>query len=978
MLLAILLSVAAPSEYRLEVVRQSLTGTHCRYREYVSGIPTENYETRPCSEASDERGAMNDEQSRGAVHRSSFIAHRSQYLWSGGRLLRREIAGAETLKPVAEDYDAATGELVRRIPLYYNAKPARVFDPSPVVTLNHPGLQDRNDSASAVPEAAYRDVELERTEDFGPLRGTHVTLVDRQLPDIEPPDAAGSLVFDREQDGFEDVNAYFHIDRNQQYLQSLGYRGERAVVAYSIETDTHAGAGFDNSFFQPSVFTIGTGTLFFGEGGTDDAEDADLLVHEYGHAILEWISPGTFSGTFSTESRALGEGFGDYWAFSAHRAQRVASGRDPYCFADWDARCWEDETSQQCGYPPGSDCLRRLDTTRTMADYERQEAAGTEHRNGTIWSSALREIHEQLGRETTDTIVIESLFGAPPNPTFAAMAQRLIETDRLLNNGTHAGTICSAMTARGILTGCDIAPRGETTLFQSNARGVAIPENSEGITSAISVSDPRTIERLQVRVDIVHPARGDLRLELIAPDGTTVLLKQISLDRAADIHATYGLTSNPVASLDIFRGRSATGVWTLVVKDLQARDIGTLVSWGLVLQFAGDTPVTGRPRHARAQMVPVVTHVYGTGPRLYVSDVRIANVQATPETATLIFTRSGENGLTSFSTANVNVEPGQTVAFEDVVANTFHTAGSGTLEVLGDVVVMSRTYFTTAEGTLGQQVPPNLQTTSVTEATMIVDPFVAPDAVRDDRINFGIAETAGGSGVVHLRSRGEDRDIPIEPFSHVLLPIDAYPSAIDVVSGDARVAAYISQLDLVTKDPMFIPAQTRGTPAPRALIAPFINNPSWQSAVWYSDTSALIEHISFATGGIGAVRVTPKAGAFAGTRIRHGGTHQYVPLLPAEGPREQHLLFIENSPGYRTNIGIVSDRYAQAEVTVYDAAGNELQTGYLETGGGVHQFMVFRPIVNGRARVRFLFGHGRAYASMIDTGTGDATYVQDQ
>ena len=39
-----------------------------------------------------------------------------------------------------------------------------------------------------------------------------------------------------------------------------------------------------------------------------------------------------------------------------------------------------------------------------------------------IWSSALREIHQQLGRTVTDTIVIESLFDVPPSPTFAVMA----------------------------------------------------------------------------------------------------------------------------------------------------------------------------------------------------------------------------------------------------------------------------------------------------------------------------------------------------------------------------------------------------------------------------------------------------------------------------------------------------------------------------------------------------------------------------
>lgn len=952
--------------YQLELVRESLTGTHCRYREYLNGIPTERYETRPCSGGGGQAIlAVQQSVETGALRR----------LWVDGRLVRREIAGEHTLAPFAEDYDVETGELVRRIPLYFQAKPARVFDPNPVVALNDPALQDRNDDATAVPPAAYRDVELERTAELGPLRGSHVTLVDRQLPAVEPPDVSESLVFDRAHDGFEAVQAYFHVDRNQEYLQSLGYRGARGVVAYAIEVDAHAVNGNDNSVFLPNFNRIGFGSLYFGDGGTDDAEDADLIVHEYGHAILEWIAPGTFSGGFGSEARAMGEGFGDYWAFSAHRAQRAASGRDPYCFADWDARCWEDDPSQQCSYRAGSDCLRRLDSTRTMAEYERIESPGAEHRNGTIWSSALREIHEQAGRETTDRIVIESIFGVPPHPTFAMVAQRMIEADRLLHNGTNTSVICSAMMSRGILEVCDLQPRGAQTLFQSTDFALAIPEaNSAGVTSTITIDDPRTIEQLFVRVDIEHATRGDLQIELVAPDGTVIRLQQISLDRGPDIHATYGLTAVPVEPLEALRGRSAAGTWKLIVRDLRLLDTGVLQSWGLLIRFAGEEPVTQRPRHARAQMLPVVTHVFGgADDRPYVSDVRVANVRSVREKATLIFTRSGENGLTAFSAVDVNVEPGQTLAFDDIVATLFHTAGSGTLEILGDVIVMSRTYAITAHGTLGQQVPPNLDTTEEGESPITVAPFDAPAPWRD-RVNVGIAETAGGSGTIRLLSRGETRDIPIAPFSHAQFPGSIDAISVTVVSGDARVAAYVSQLDAFSKDPMFIPAQlSRNDP----LIAPFITAPFWQSAIWGTSLDPLIEYIGEVEPR--AVRVT--RGSFTGSRVRHGSTNQYVPLLPAEGPRDQHLLFLGGPSRYRTNIGIVSDGPATAAVTVYDAAGNDLGTGYLRTGGGVHQVEWRRPPgVNAfaRAHVRFLFGHGRAYASIIDTGSGDATYVQGQ
>ncbi|HEX7707211.1 MAG TPA: proprotein convertase P-domain-containing protein, partial [Thermoanaerobaculia bacterium] len=635
LLFSLTTQLAAQRDLRLELVRDSLTGTHCRYREYVAGLPTDYWVTQPC--APQRQGELSIVTRQPLTHEGRRFVE--------GRVIRRVIVEEAPLQPYLHDYDDATGELLRRVPFFHRSRAARVFDPNPVVTLNDPGLQNQNDSPFAVPPSAYHDVELRDVAESGPLRGPHVTIVDRQAPAIAPADASGSLLFDRSEPGFEDVNAYFHVDRNQRHLQALGYTGSRRVVPYSIEIDTHAAGGADNSFFLPSPPRPGYGTLYFGTGGTDDAEDADLIVHEYGHAILEWISPGTFGGSFASQSRALGEGFGDYWSYGAHYEARLASGRDLFCLADWDARCWLDAPESGCVYPPGSDCLRRVDSPKTMSDYEMGDSAGLEHRNGAIWASALREIHQALvarhgtteGRRISDSIVVESMFGAPPQPSFAAIARQMLEADRLLTGGLHRAPICAAMTSRSILSSCDDYPRGEFTLVQSSGRGLPIPENTAaGVISLLTINDTRSIERLLVRVDIAHPSRGDLRIELIAPDGTTVVLQPLSLDRTADVRVTFGLTATPLESLDIFRGRSAAGVWQLVVRDLRPLDIGTLLSWGLMIQFEGDDPLASRPRVGPAQVVPVVANVFGAGMTRYLSDVRIANRGTEARLATLV------------------------------------------------------------------------------------------------------------------------------------------------------------------------------------------------------------------------------------------------------------------------------------------------------------------------------------------------------
>ncbi|HEX2835750.1 MAG TPA: proprotein convertase P-domain-containing protein [Thermoanaerobaculia bacterium] len=973
-MLPLLLALLAPPDLRLETVRESLTGTHCRYRVYVEGLPSDDVLVRRCDVST----------ARVTAH---AIPEETHERWLDGRRVRRSIVYDSPLEPYAEDVDVATGALVRRIPLFYRAKAARVFDVNPVVATNDPTLQDRNDSAAAVPSFAYRDVVLQDVEESGPLRGPYASLIDRQTPTIAPPDASGPLVFDREQDGFEDVHAYFHVDRNQRYVQSLGYVGSRAIAPYAIEIDAHATSGTDNSFFLPSLIQIGRGTLFFGEGGTDDAEDADLLIHEYGHALLEWIAPGTFGGANVSEARALGEGFGDYWAFSAHAGDRVLRGRDPFCFADWDARCWEDAASQQCSYAPGSDCLRRLDGTATMADYERVSRTGVEHQNGMIWSSALREIHMAVGKTVADTIILESNFDVPAQPTYATMARLLLRADQQLYGGAHAAAICSAMTKRQILTECGREPRGELTLFTSNERNIDIADLAT-ITSTITVADPRAIERVQVRIDLRHEARGDLQLQLIAPDGTTVLLQSSSSDRGIDIHFTY---DDP--ALDVLRGRGAAGIWTLRISDQRARDVGTLLSWNLQLQLESDVRAAERPRAQKTQMIPVVAHLFGANDTAFRSDVRLANTTNAAVRATLIFTPSGSDGRTTFAAVDVRLAAGQTAAFDDIVDSAFGMNRSGSLEILGDVVATSRM---TTNDVMGQQVPANLTTGPLL--------LVASFNDLESRVNLGLTETSGERASVRIG----DRKIVVEPYSHVQFNV---PPGLYAIEADGNLLAYLSQVNDRTGDAMFIPAERS---AARGGIAPAIARQGadrvWRSDLWLAGTSEpqpltvraialgstyeaaavvlppfrvqsyidalgrLFDHrVTF-----GTLQVPLQPGLFAATRVATDGMSQFIPLQDPNGPAEQQLLFIDTVAPYRTNIGITTELAALAEVTLFDAAGTELERFTLATAGGVSQTSVARALTNGRARVRFVSGTGRAYASLVDSRSGDATFVAGQ
>ena len=105
--------------------------------------------------------------------------------------------------------------------------------------------------------------------------------------------------------------------------------------------------GQDNSFATVHP----KNELRFGKGGVDDAEDAEVILHEYGHAIH-------FSQNFSfasEEAGAISEGFGDYWAVTVSdvvaRSLGVANREPLPCVADWDS------TSYTSGRPALPACL---------------------------------------------------------------------------------------------------------------------------------------------------------------------------------------------------------------------------------------------------------------------------------------------------------------------------------------------------------------------------------------------------------------------------------------------------------------------------------------------------------------------------------------------------------------------------------------------------------------------------------------------
>jgi subtilisin family serine protease/subtilisin-like proprotein convertase family protein len=103
--------------------------------------------------------------------------------------------------------------------------------------------------------------------------------------------------------------------------------------------------------------------------------------------------------------------------------------------------------------------------------------------------------------------------------------------------------------------------------------------------SELAFTDPGRITELRIKLDIAHTYVGDLRVELVAPDGSAVMLHDRSGGSADDLLASYSPANLP--GLKALAGRNLQGTWRLRIKDLAQFDKGELKSWSLTAQVEG-------------------------------------------------------------------------------------------------------------------------------------------------------------------------------------------------------------------------------------------------------------------------------------------------------------------------------------------------------------------------------------------------------
>jgi subtilisin-like proprotein convertase family protein/subtilisin family serine protease len=121
---------------------------------------------------------------------------------------------------------------------------------------------------------------------------------------------------------------------------------------------------------------------------------------------------------------------------------------------------------------------------------------------------------------------------------------------------------------------------GAQTVRKTSAIPRVIPDNdATGVRDVITVAETLTVAATKVTVDVAHTYIGDLRLTLIAPSGTSVVLHDRNGGNADNIRRSFDASNT--AGLSALLGQAIQGNWTLWVQDLAAVDAGTLNRWEL-------------------------------------------------------------------------------------------------------------------------------------------------------------------------------------------------------------------------------------------------------------------------------------------------------------------------------------------------------------------------------------------------------------
>jgi subtilisin-like proprotein convertase family protein len=399
------------------------------------------------------------------------------------------------------------------------------------------------------------------------------------------------------------ANAFFLVNDWHDRTYALGFTeaagnfqtsnfGKGGAQNDPVNVDAQDGSGTNNANFatppdgsrprmQMFLFNIKNGS----GGVTQDGDfDPSVIYHENTHGLSNrLVGGGSTSCLGGGQAGGMGEGWGD-WLGSSFLNNPVVG-----AYVTGNATVGIRAASM----------ANSPFTYGNIKDGSRSEV----HDQGEVWAATLWDVRKALGQAVSEQLVVSGMKLTPCNPTMLQARDAIIQADANINAGANKCKLWTAFAGRlmgsgasspntnstsAIVTstavpadcGGTTPPPGTTRTFTSTDVPKSIPDNNAtGVRSNISVTPTGlTIQKVTVSTNITHTFRGDLVIQVIAPNGQVATLSNRAGGSADNFVATnLDITSSFTA------GSAASGTWQLFVRDLAAIDVGTINSFSLTI-----------------------------------------------------------------------------------------------------------------------------------------------------------------------------------------------------------------------------------------------------------------------------------------------------------------------------------------------------------------------------------------------------------
>ncbi|MFD4689480.1 M4 family metallopeptidase [Streptomyces sp. NPDC058463] len=378
------------------------------------------------------------------------------------------------------------------------------------------------------------------------------------------------------------ADAHYGAAETWDYYKNIhgrsGIRGD-GVGAYSR---VHYGNNYVNAFWSDSCFCMTYGD---GSGNAAPLTSLDVAAHEMTHGVTSNTAGLNYSG----ESGGLNEATSDIFAAAVEFYSNTAADPGDYFVGEeidingdgtplrYMDKPSKDGASKDAWYSGiGSVDVHYSSGPANHWFYLLSEGSGAKTVNGVSYNSPTSDglPVTGIGRDKAAQIWFKALTTKFTSTTNYAAAR----TGTLAVAGELYGTTSTEYAAvahawAGIAVGArpgggDPDPGG--TVFQNTTVKALADRSTTNIPVAVTGVTGNAPSDLSVAVNITHTYRGDLVLDLVAPDGTAYRLKNSSSSDSADnVVATYTVN----ASSEV-----ANGTWNLKIQDAYSGDTGTFNS----------------------------------------------------------------------------------------------------------------------------------------------------------------------------------------------------------------------------------------------------------------------------------------------------------------------------------------------------------------------------------------------------------------